>query len=124
MRAAAECSPGSRPDYWTPGIGGAGTQTGGARKWEGPGQGAEKKSPFWPTLRGACERGMCLQGAASGPAQAGSQIQLFVSGLPCCHGSMGRRGWGGGENKSAICWEGKKERREGSVHQGGRTGYF
>lgn len=108
-----------------PSISWAGTQTGGARKWEGPGQGAEKKvsllaNPEREPVKGAC---VC-KGRPLGLAQAGSQIQLFVTGLPCCHGSMGRRGWGGGENKSAICWEGKKGRREDSVHQGGRTGYF
>lgn len=85
-----------------PGTSRAGTQTGGARKWEGPGRGAEKKNSFWPTLRGSRERGMCLQGTASGAAPAGSQSQLFVTGLLVTM-AAGRQWLGVGDNKSANC---------------------
>lgn len=102
-----------------PGAGRAGTQTGGARKWEGPGRGAEKKislpaNPEREPVKGAS---VC-KGRPLGPARpAESQTQLFVTGLPVAMAAPGE----GGENKSANCWEGGTG---GSAHRGGWTGYF
>lgn len=103
-----------------PGIGWAGTQTGGARKWEGPGQRAEKKSllanPEREPVKGAC---VC-KGRPLGPAQAGSQTQLFVTGLPRYHGSArGRR-----RKQVSKLLGGKRGGMGARASQGGRTGYF
>lgn len=52
---------------------------------------SRKKIPPGQPREGARERGCVCKGRPLGPAQAGSQAQLFVSGLPRYHGSAGGR---------------------------------
>lgn len=54
-------------DDCTPGTSPAGTQTGGARKWEGP-EGEQRKTALLANPERQRERGMCLQGQPLGPA--------------------------------------------------------
>lgn len=83
--------------------------------------GSRKKNPSWPTLRGSPVKGACVcKGRPPGPAQAGSQTQLFATGLPRYHGSTrGRR-----RKQVSKLLGGKKGGRGDSTSQGGRTGYF
>lgn len=55
-------------DDWTSGTSPAGTQTGGARKWEGPEGGSREKQPCWPTLRGSVKGACVCKGQPLGPA--------------------------------------------------------
>lgn len=72
-----------------------------------------KRIPPGRRWEGARERGCVCEGRPLGPAQAGSQAQLFVSGLPRYHGSSAG---GEGESKSASCGEGR-----GAEGEPGRT---
>lgn len=58
----------SWPDDWTSGSSRAETQTGGARKWEGPEGGSREKQPCWPTLRGSVKGACVCKGQPLGPA--------------------------------------------------------
>lgn len=63
-------------------------------------------------MKGAC---VC-KGRPLGRAQAGSQTQLFVTGLPCYHGSAGGGGRGGKgareEEKTSQQIAGREEGKE------------
>lgn len=57
----------------------------------GPRTGVEKKNiPPGQPREGVRERGMCLQGAASGARPAASQTQLLVIGLPVAMAAPGK----------------------------------
>lgn len=55
------------PTAALPGIGGAGTQTGGARKREGPGRGAGKKAPLANPEREPVTGAVSARGGLRGP---------------------------------------------------------
>lgn len=123
VRAAAEQSLRSQPEDWTPRHRLGWDSDRRSQEMGGTRTGSEKKkisllaNPDRDPVKGAC---VC-KGWPLGPAQAGSQTQLFVTGLPRYHGSTrGRR-----RKQVSKLLGGKKRGRERRLCiQGGRAGYF